>query len=63
MVSTYGNIFTKNWKGRFESIEKGPHVPLLTPIVTDGTQTRIGGGQVAMIRPTNNEIKRWRKMK
>lgn len=42
----------------WRSIEKGPHVPILTPIVTYETQTRLGGGQVPTTRPTNDDIEK-----
>ena len=40
----------------WRSIEEGPHVPVLTPVQTDGATTRLGGGQPAMSRPTKDDL-------
>ena len=45
----------------WRSVENEPHVPVLTLIVTDETQTRLGGGQVSIIRPTNDNIEKMEK--
>ena len=38
------------------SVEEGPHVPILTPVQNDGTQSRLEGGQPAMNHPTKDDI-------
>lgn len=39
------------------SLEEGPHVTMITPIVTDGAQARLRGAQVvSMTKPTKKDI-------
>ena len=40
----------------WRSVEEGPHVPVLTPVQTDGATTRLGGGQPALNRPTKDDL-------
>lgn len=40
----------------WRSIEEGPHVPVLTPLQTDGATTRLGGGQPALSCPTKADL-------
>ena len=40
----------------WRSVEEGPHVPVLTPVQTDGATARLGGGQPALNRPTKDDL-------
>lgn len=42
-------------------MEKGPHVPIFTPIVIDETEIRLVANQVAKTRPTNDDIDKMEK--
>ena len=46
----------------WRSVEEGPHVPVLTPVQTDGTTTRLGGGQPVLNRPTKDDLIKWKMM-
>lgn len=43
-------------KDIWKFVGEGPHVPILTPIITESVQVRLGGGHIAMTIPTNDDI-------
>ena len=62
-----------HWSQRMESylkrlerdlwrpMEEGPHAPFLTPVHADVGQSRLGAGQAAMNRQTNNDLEKMQK--
>lgn len=48
----------RHGKAFWISIEKRPHVLVLTAIVTTGAQVSLRGGQLSMTRPTKNDIEK-----